>query len=364
MTEPTSGRLRPPMFLDHRATDEFAPQPHSERDLRTISHVFDQVHEVERRTGHQASHIVSDRLGTAIGLRALNHQWGAEYFEVPIEATIETGVADEAFAGSDVVIDVQTHFVAPHSSAFWNAGLAVYRDQAPDWWTEMDDIVERNLAEYITNVFLECETAVAVLTSGPGVDENRTLWNDEMAATREFVNHLAAQGRLLNHAVVHADLPNEIDAMEETWERFRPVGWKVYTPGRPGVDGWVGGWMLDDEEVGLPFLERARQLGTTLICSHKGLSGFVDDASPRDIGPAARLFPDLDFVVYHSGFEFPIDETENEGPYHEETADIGVNRLLRSLDDAGIAPGANVYAELGSTWFGLVRRPRGRPRAG
>ena len=23
-------------------------------------------------------------------------------------------------------------------------------------------------------------------------------------------------------------------------------------------DGWVGGWMLDDEQHGLPFLERAR----------------------------------------------------------------------------------------------------------
>ena len=31
---------------------------------------------------------------------------------------------------------------------------------------------------------------------------------------------------------------------------------------------------------------------------------------------------------------------------------------MKSLADAGIGPGANVYAELGSTWFVLVRRPR------
>jgi predicted TIM-barrel fold metal-dependent hydrolase len=30
---------------------------------------------------------------------------------------------------------------------------------------------------------------------------------------------------------------------------------------------------------------------------------------------------------------------------------------VRSLDDAGIAPGANVYAELGSTWYLMLRRP-------
>jgi predicted TIM-barrel fold metal-dependent hydrolase len=358
MIEQTSGRVRPPLFLDHRSTDEFAPRPHSPADLQTIERVFEGVDDAHRRTGRSATQIVSDRVGTAIGLRELNRQWGAEYFEIPAEATVDASIAEEVFASGDVVIDVQTHFVAPHSSEFWNAGLAVYREHAPDWWTEMDDIVERNLAEYITNVFLECETAVAVLTSGPGVDENRTLWNDEMAATRELIDHLAGQGRMLNHAVVHADLPQEIEAMDEALELYRPVGWKVYTPGRPGADGWVGGWMLDDEEVGVPFLERARELGTTLICSHKGLSGFVDDASPRDIGPAARLFPDLDFVVYHSGYEFPLDDEENEGPYRDETADFGVNRLLRSLDDAGLAPGANVYAELGSTWFGLVRRPR------
>ncbi len=36
----------------------------------------------------------------------------------------------------------------------------------------------------------------------------------------------------------------------------------------------------------------------------------------------------------------------------------GTDRLVRSLRDAGIGPGRNVYAELGSTWFVLLRRPR------
>ena len=35
----------------------------------------------------------------------------------------------------------------------------------------------------------------------------------------------------------------------------------------------------------------------------------------------------------------------------------GVDRLLKSLELAGIGPGANVYAELGSTWFLMLRRP-------
>ena len=47
---------------------------------------------------------------------------------------------------------------------------------------------------------------------------------------------------------------------------------------------------------------------------------------------------------------------EEEGPYDQSGG--GTDRLVKSLADAGIPPAANVYTELGSTWFVLVRRPR------
>jgi predicted TIM-barrel fold metal-dependent hydrolase len=112
--------------------------------------------------------------------------------------------------------------------------------------------------------------------------------------------------------------------------------------------------MLDDERTGIPFLERARDLGVVNICSHKGLSGLVDNGSPRDIGPSANAFPDLRFLVYHSGFEAV---GEAEGPFTAATADRGINRLIRSVQENGIGPGGNVYAELGTTWYCLVKRP-------
>ena len=39
------------------------------------------------------------------------------------------------------------------------------------------------------------------------------------------------------------------------------------------------------------------------------------------------------------------------------TADIGVNRMVTTVRAAGLAPGSNVYAELGTTWFCLIRHP-------
>jgi len=85
------------------------------------------------------------------------------------------------------------------------------------------------------------------------------------------------------------------------------------------------------------------------------MSGLIATGSPRDIGPAAIAYPDLDFVVYHSGYEMSPDE---EGPYSEDDADLGTNRLVKTVRDSNIAPGQNVFAELGTAWFLMASRPR------
>ena len=97
------------------------------------------------------------------------------------------------------------------------------------------------------------------------------------------------------------------------------------------------GWYLDDEDVGRPFLERVRALGPRIVCAHKGIAGPVANrapasASPRDVGPAAAAFPDVTFVVYHSGYD--IDPSE-EGAHPAGPAP-GVSRLVTSLADAGV----------------------------
>lgn len=89
------------------------------------------------------------------------------------------------------------------------------------------------------------------------------------------------------------------------------------------------------------------------VCIHKGFSRRSRFGSPRDVRPAARAHPDLNFLIYHSGFE----ARTLEGPYTEATAHLGVNRLISSLIEVGIGPNQNVYAELGSTWWYLMRTP-------
>ena len=147
--------------------------------------------------------------------------------------------------------------------------------------------------------------------------------------------------------------------------RSGPSGWKCYTLwGPPTKASPTGGWFLDDEEVGFPFLERVRALGPRVVATHKGLGGPIPDASvaaasPRDIGPAAQPFPDIDFVVYHSGYE--RDPDGEEGPYDAEAErpHRGRRPARRAASPTpASAPGGNVYAELGTTWFLMLRRPR------
>ena len=103
----------------------------------------------------------------------------------------------------------------------------------------------------------------------------------------------------------------------------------------------------------MPFIERARALGVRNICVHKGLpfgaQGY-EYSTCRDIGPAAKRHPDMNFLIYHSGF----DPRVNEGPY-DPAATAGIDALITSVERHDAR--RNVYAELGSTWRFLMREP-------
>src|SRR5439155_16552963 len=100
---------------------------------------------------------------------------------------------------------------------------------APDRWRGLRDMAGFSLAEYLRYVYLESETAVAVLTSAPGDEATNVLTNAEIAGTRELVDRLAGTGRLVNHSIVHPNRPGELEEMERIRDRCRPVAWKVYT---------------------------------------------------------------------------------------------------------------------------------------
>ncbi len=101
-------------------------------------------------------------------------------------------------------------------------------------------------------------------------------------------------------------------------ELFVPNVFSVATEGKEfrygsvamPVDLW-GPWRLDDEKLVYPFYERIQKAGIKTVCIHKGLiprdyeksmPGIWKHATVDDVGQAAKDWPGLDFVIYHSGF--------------------------------------------------------------
>jgi len=361
-----------PSFLQPLHTDEYSPRAESDTTaaIRLRTHGL-----IDDAQGGSAERFGTGRQGTAAGLLALNEAFDNAFYAVPREAVDDPEAADEALGGDEVVIDVQTHYVADRDQSTGSFLPEMYRKAMPAWWKGLDDFTGYSFAEYLRCVFVETETACAVLSSSPGVEDHVQLYNSELYATRRLLDELGSRRRLLNHAVVDPIHPDALDAMGGWVEECHPVAWKVYTLGQANLDPnayvfdtswrdtmpgkWHNGWMLDDDHLGRAFLDRVTELarvgGPSIICAHKGISGLIDTGSPRDVGPAAAAYPDLTFVAYHSGYEITDEE---EGPYTEATADVGTNRLVTTLRESGIGHGGNVYAELGSTWFLATPRPR------
>ena len=368
---------RLPLILQRRSTDEYTPLPYHPLNLPVVAKVRAEGPKQAARLRMSLADYWSSRQGTAAALRALDEAWGGGFYNVPLEAALDRQAADAALGSDQLVIDVQTHYVATRavSAEMANIFLSLGEAVAGDLFKGLDKLARNqaqalySLAEYLRCVFLESETAVAVLSSAPasaGKERMNILSNAEMIGTRELTERLGGNGRLINHAVVAPNLPGEM-AMMDRWSAWcKPAGWKVYTMFGAQADGlmkWdAPPWMLDDEESGQPFLRRAMETGVRIVCAHKGLTfardtGWDGPSSPKDIGPAAKAFPDIDFLIYHSGYETRQGDQE-EGPYAEEVAHSGTNRLIKSLKNAGIGPGGNVYAELGTTWYLIMAHPR------
>ncbi len=266
-------------------------------------------------------------------------------FDLPPESTIDPEVATTVLQPDDqLVIDVQTHFldlpdgtVSGFGGGFPQASCGATLDECFSAETWIDLVLGGS------------DTTVAVLSAIPVVANPDPLSAEVMDLARAQVESLGCPDRVLiqGHATpTVGPLEAALDAMTETAERFDLAAWKAYTHEGPT-------WRLDDE-IGAAFIGRARELGQQIICVHKGLGPAA--ASPADVGPAAVAHADMAFCIYHSGFEVGV----TEGPYPgvvDGAAAGGVDRLIASLESAGMGPGGNVYAELGSTWWNLIQRP-------
>jgi hypothetical protein len=287
-------------------------------------------------------------------------------FSVPTTAAVDPDAARAALAGDEFVFDVQGHFLD-------YGGPEPGTARGREFWTgfpqqqcgEADPRVCFSVDHFMEEVFLRSDTSMIALSALPIAPEGSPMSAEVMDHARRLAEAACHDERVLLHAQALpnvGDLQANLDAMSAAVARSPIVCWKVFTNFPDLYDGSGNAWRLDDGDpalarVGDAFLRHAVELGVPTVAAHKGLSttlGYSSPfASPVDIGPAARAHEDVRFLVYHSGFEADVAE----GPFDPTTADRGVNRLLASMQAAGIGPNQNVYAELGTTWWSLLARP-------
>ena len=215
-----------------------------------------------------------------------------------------------------------------------------------------------NRAHYVKEVFGDSDTVMAVISGVPSRDwDKNPLPPDQMVATRKFVNDLAGSRRVLSHGLLRPNLGKpELEEMERQVKDLKIEAWKMYT----GAEIGEKAWRMDDEKVAYPFWEKTKALGIKNLCVHKGLplGAFNEEACrPLDLEKAAKDWPDLNFIVYHSGFRGygwlasgtgikvvdPKSDDPQEIPWISD-----ILRILKRNPEI-----KNIYFELGST-FGIL----------
>src|SRR5262249_29572439 len=259
-----------------------------------------------RRLGLDRRRFLRGSCGMAAALVAFNEVFGP-YYRVRAEETEDPKAFEEKWPKDQFIFDIQTHHVdisrkwyddSEDGKKIINFFRLLRRGKTAD-----DSLEQLNRAHYVKEVFGDSDTLMAVISGVPSREwDKNPLPPDQMVATRKFVNDFAGSQRVLSHGLLRPNLGHKgFAAMEPQVKELKIGAWKMYT----GAELGEKPWRMDDEKVAYPFWERTKKLGVKNLCVHKGLPlGFFNEqaCTPLDLEKAALDWPDLNFVVYHSGF--------------------------------------------------------------
>lgn len=355
---------RLPIKLDSTSNGEFEPIPlepiHNHANTLAQGNATDAA----KRLGVSRRSFLVSACGAASTLLAMNAAYAAigrtgGYYAIADEAAFDGDAALAALDKREFIFDVQGHFVNPNGA--WLAGMppeARPLSGMPGAGCALaDGPGERAYLQclsgdsFIQDVFMDSDTDMMVLSFVPSSRAGEPLTIEEAAATRDIVERMDGTHRLMLHGRVNPNQPGDVEDMERLAAHFDIAAWKTYT--QWGPDGQ--GFYMDDD-VGIAFIEKARELGVRNIAIHKGIpfgQRSYEHSLCDDIGRVARRYPDVNFLIYHSGFVPGRPEVEFD-PAHNE----GIDSLVKSfVENELVRNNSNVYAELGSTWRFLMRDP-------
>ncbi|GAB4168746.1 MAG: hypothetical protein OHK0024_04200 [Thalassobaculales bacterium] len=343
------------------ASDEFLPIPQTPRQrevegrLNAMADDFAARHRLSRRQFFQTA------AGMATAFLAMNQVYGPVYGVSQAEAASIDHAAERAQALSgQFIMDVHTHFLRDDTRlmnfvrARETVGKAGWNPALVDRPQTIDDLKYPN---WFKEIFLDSDTKVALI-SGSGSEDPRDwfLTNEMKAEAREKVNAWAGSRRCLSHAIFMPGTPGWLDKVDRDLETLKPDSWKGYTVGdNTNKHLSQHPWRMDDEKLLYPFYEKLVKAGHNIVCVHKGLyppsterqfPNLVSYAKVDDVGKAARDWPQIRFVIYHSAYRWAAGANAAMGlQQFEQTGRV---EWTSDLADIPAKYGvSNVYGDLG-----------------
>jgi hypothetical protein len=259
----------------------------------------------------------------------------------------------------EFIFDVHSHHVMPDRPWVRNAPSTrnLVLGMLPRDCHSQDPLECVNRAAYLHDMFLASDTTMTLLSDVPNSGaEDAPIPFADAVGTQHFAAQLAHGGadRVLVHNVIApnvGDLGARLDEMTANVATGKVAAFKVYTAWSPSGRGFS----LEDPAIGLPVIQHARDLGVKVFVAHKGLPLVNFDRPhnrPDDMVAVSKLFPDMQFVVFHGAW----DVNRVEGP-HRPGSPIGIDTLIDALDRHQVAPNSNVWVDVGTVWRQLLTRP-------
>ena len=357
--------FRSPVPTRMVSNGEFNPLPQTERQRQFEARLKELAGRTAKKLGASRRDFLRTSCGMATAFVALNDIFGKVFEVAPAEAAEPEAAAARAKSLSgQFILDDQVHFVKDDYAVKDILGLAKYADQ---YWNPgfTKDSYGMSLDRYkfdnfLKEVYLDSDTKIALLSGAPF--DNPAEWfltNDQIKQAAETVNSIAGSKRLLFHSVITPLQPGWMEEVDRVIEQVKPNSWKGYTIGDPlNVTTTKYPWRLDDEKNLYPFYEKAVKAGITTVCIHKGLlpadyqtaipGGAWKYADVDDLPKAAKDWPQINFVIYHSALQPFQESPEVPLAQFEKTGDI------RWVSDLAAIPAKhgvkNVYADIGTSF--------------
>src|ERR1051325_2502819 len=354
--------FRSPIPTQIVSNGEFNPLPQTRDQQRVEARVKELAQSLGPRHGMDRRRFLASSAGMAAAFLAMNEVFGPLFDVSPAEAQTP-GVANQR-AGAlskQFVIDVQTHFVRDDFNQAGLLDLAKYA-KSNSWNPALvgeNTLARYKFENYLKEIFVDSDTKVALLSGAPFDDPAwDLLTNDQIAMARASINKISGSRRLLAHSVITPKREGWMDEVDRCIATVKPDSWKGYTIGDPLFPSKQQSyWRLDDDKLMYPFYEKISKSGINTVCIHKGLLPLDYEkswpnvwqyATVGDLGKAAKDWPQLNFVIYHSALRAFLEPPDAALAEFDQTGRIKwATDLAEIPSKLGVN---NVYGEIGTSF--------------